>query len=266
MKTTTTNIQQIHITRVASALSAIALAALALAPFSTLPAEETPIPKPDGKPAEMTDPDGLLAHWAFESLENADGRVAIKDLVSGRRDLLRGHSRLHEGVRGSCLVLNEYDSELVRPAGGGPLVKGRAFTVEAWIAPRSYPWNWAPIVMQRDESAGFYFGIDGDGRLGLHVAAGGKWLECNSEMPFAGLLTEHQWNSDRRAWEYFGPGKPPHPRPSVTTPAGRRFPCSGGRMCSELSTRPKASGFSLMGNCWPRPRWMAGWCRRRTRS
>jgi hypothetical protein len=67
--------------------------------------------------------------------------------------------------------------------------------------------------MQRDESAGFYFGIDGDGRLGLHVAVGGKWLECNSEMPFAGLRTEHQWNSDRRAWEYFGPGKPPPPEP-----------------------------------------------------
>jgi hypothetical protein len=157
--------------------------------------------------------DGLVAHWAFESLENAEGRVVTRERVSGRLDEVRGHSRLQEGVRGSCMVLNEYDSELVRPAGGGSLVQGRAFTIEAWIAPRSYPWNWAPIVMQRDENAGFYFGVDGDGRLGLHVAVGGKWFECNSEMPFAGLLTEHQWNSDSRRWQYFGPGKPPAPEP-----------------------------------------------------
>jgi hypothetical protein len=116
-------------------------------------------------------------------------------------------------VKGYCLVLNEYDSEVVRPSGNGSLIKSKAFTCEAWIAPRSYPWNWAPILMQRDDNSGFYFGIDGDGRLGLHVAVGGKWFECNSEMPFAGLHTEHQWNSDSRKWQFFGPGNPPDPEP-----------------------------------------------------
>ena len=162
-------------------------------------------------PGQRTD--GLVAHWAFESLEKADGRTVTEDLASDRRDEVRGHSRLQEGVHGNCMVLNEYDSEVIRPGENGSLINSKAFTVEAWIAPRSYPWNWAPIVMQRDESAGFYFGIDGDGRLGLHLAVGGTWLECNSEMPFPRLLTENQWNSDSRKWEYFGPGKPPPPEP-----------------------------------------------------
>jgi hypothetical protein len=160
-----------------------------------------------------TDHGGLLAYWPFESFEQAGEHVVTGDPVGYDKDEVRGHSRLQEGVRGNCLVLNEFDSEVARPQGGGPLVTGKAFTFEAWIAPRSYPWNWAPIVMQRDDNSGFYFGIDGDGRLGLHVAVGGKWFECNSEMPFAGLLTEHQWNSDSRRWQYFGPGKAPDPEP-----------------------------------------------------
>jgi hypothetical protein len=166
-----------------------------------------------GHAAPWPQTDGLVAHWAFETLDEVEGHTVTTDLVSDRRDEVRGHSRLQEGVRGNCLVLNEYDSEVIRSAESGSLINSKAFTVEAWIAPRSYPWNWAPIVMQRDETAGYYFGIDGDGRLGLHVAVGDKWLECNSEMPFAGLLTEHQWNSDSRKWEYFGPGKPPYPEP-----------------------------------------------------
>jgi hypothetical protein len=166
-----------------------------------------------GHAAPVPQTDGLLAHWAFESLDKADGRTVTGDSAGDHRDEVRGHSRLQQGVRGNCMVLNESDSELIRPAGSGSLVNGKAFTCEAWIAPRSYPWNWAPIVMQRDDNSGFYFGVDGDGRLGLHVAVGGKWFECNSEMPFAGLLTGHQWNSDSRSWQYFGQGNPPAPEP-----------------------------------------------------
>lgn len=154
-----------------------------------------------------------VAHWAFERLDKAEGRTTTRDLAGGQCDEVKGHSRLQEGVLGHGLALNEYDSAVVRPADKGALVNGKAFTLEAWLAPRSYPWNWAPLVMQRDETGGFYFGIDGDGRLGLHVAIGGTWLECNSEMPFPGLLTEHQWNSDSRRWQYFGSGKPPVPEP-----------------------------------------------------
>ncbi|MCF7730242.1 MAG: sialate O-acetylesterase [Akkermansiaceae bacterium] len=45
-----------HMTRRAFALSSVALAALAVAPFATVSAQDPPIPKPDGKPADMTKP------------------------------------------------------------------------------------------------------------------------------------------------------------------------------------------------------------------
>ena len=47
---------QNHKTYGAFALSSIALAALAISSFAAVPAEEQPIPKPDGKPADMAKP------------------------------------------------------------------------------------------------------------------------------------------------------------------------------------------------------------------
>jgi hypothetical protein len=48
--------KQNHITRSAFALSSIALAAFGLSSFATVAAAEPPIPKPDGKPADMSKP------------------------------------------------------------------------------------------------------------------------------------------------------------------------------------------------------------------
>ena len=48
--------KQSHITRRAFALCTIALAALGMSSFATASAAETPIPKPDGKPADMSKP------------------------------------------------------------------------------------------------------------------------------------------------------------------------------------------------------------------
>ena len=48
--------KQNHITRRAFALSSIALTAFGLSSFATVAAAEPPIPKPDGKPADMSKP------------------------------------------------------------------------------------------------------------------------------------------------------------------------------------------------------------------
>jgi hypothetical protein len=48
--------KQSHITRRAFALSSIALTAFGLSSFATVSAAEPPIPKPDGKPADMSKP------------------------------------------------------------------------------------------------------------------------------------------------------------------------------------------------------------------
>ena len=89
------------------------------------------------------------------------------------------------GVRGNALRLDGETS--------GVAVKGSmlpdlapAFTVEAWIAIDAYPWNWAPIADQRkDQTAGFFFGIDSLGHLGLQAEIGGSWqmLEASQQLP-----------------------------------------------------------------------------------
>jgi hypothetical protein len=54
--------------------------------------------------------------------------------------------------------------------------------VESWVALAAYPWNWAPIVdHERDEHAGYYFGIGPLGEVGLELSHGGHWLSCRTE-------------------------------------------------------------------------------------
>ncbi|MHC4676509.1 MAG: LamG domain-containing protein, partial [Planctomycetota bacterium] len=77
---------------------------------------------------------------------------------------------------------------IIRKAADAPRLSDE-FTVEAWIAPQAYPCNWCAIVNQeKDHKAGYLFGIDVIGHVGLHLAVGGKWYECTSEdtVPFMG--------------------------------------------------------------------------------
>jgi hypothetical protein len=58
-----------------------------------------------------------------------------------------------------------------------------AFTIQAWVAIQAYPWGWCPIVTQRKgKIAGYFFGVDARGRVGLHLAMDGQWRECTSEV------------------------------------------------------------------------------------
>ena len=52
----------------------------------------------------------------------------------------------------------------------------KGVTVDAWLAVDAYPWNWVPIVDHRsEEQAGYYFGIDSFGHVGLMLAVNGQW-------------------------------------------------------------------------------------------
>jgi hypothetical protein len=47
----------------------------------------------------------------------------------------------------------------------------------------TYPWNWVPIVDQRNEDrAGYLFGIDSFGHLGFQVAVNGQWRPISSSI------------------------------------------------------------------------------------
>ena len=104
----------------------------------------------------------------------------IKD-ANGVRDAVTGNYRLVAGVRGLGLSCDGFTTCVTRKAADAPRL-GSGFTIEAWVAVQAYPWGWCPIVSQReDRKTGYLFGVDAQGHVGLHLAVGEQWRECNSE-------------------------------------------------------------------------------------
>ncbi len=104
------------------------------------------------------------------------------DKASDIVDEVKGYYWYSEGVSGNCLKLDGYTTYVVRAAEKVPNL-GRAFTIEAWIAPQTYPWNWTGIADQeKDHKAGFFFGVSADGNIGLALAGieDGQWRMCIS--------------------------------------------------------------------------------------
>jgi hypothetical protein len=102
---------------------------------------------------------GNLAH---EQIRHADGAVS-------------GVHSYNAGVAGAALWLDGETSGVQVKSAALPAL-GPVMSVEAWIAIDAYPWNWAPIVDQREhENAGFFFGVDSFGHLGLQAKIGGHW-------------------------------------------------------------------------------------------
>ena len=117
-----------------------------------------------------------IATWSFEKGADADAIVGLSEYV--------------RGVAGTGLRFDGQTTAVVRPASKAPHL-GEAFSIEAWVAIQEYPWTWCAIVNQEQRhEAGYFFGIDPDGRFGLHVAAGGKWQESRSDA----ALPLYTWN------------------------------------------------------------------------
>lgn len=126
--------------------------------------------------------EGLVAWWKFDE---GSGRTAA-DGISGHEDSIEGHFRYLGGVRGTSLKCDGSTTRVLRKAANAPRLTG-GFTVEAWVAPQAYPWNWCAIVNQeRDHEAGYFFGIDDIGHVGVHLAVDGQWRHCTTEktIPF----------------------------------------------------------------------------------
>ncbi len=122
------------------------------------------------------------AEWSFDQLLGNDpNKKMVHETAARIHDPVQGFPTQAEGVVGQALKLDGLATHLTRPADKAPAL-GEAFSFEGWIALQEYPWNWAAILNQeRDHKEGWFFGIGGDGRLGLHVAKDGKWIECNSK-------------------------------------------------------------------------------------
>jgi hypothetical protein len=129
----------------------------------------------------------LVAAWSFE--ENRPGEAL--DIAGKERDLISGFTTRAEGVSGQALKFDGFTSKVVRQAAGVPSLEN-GFTFEAWIAPQVYPWNWAAMLNQEtNHQAGWFFGMSGEGTIGLHIAKDGKWIECNSKSRLPLLKWSH---------------------------------------------------------------------------
>jgi len=118
-----------------------------------------------------------VVSWSFE--EKTPGQAL--DSAGGKWDRIAGFTTHVEGVSGKAIKFDGFTSKVVRKA-SEILSPDNGFTFEAWIAPQVSPWNWTAILNQeRDHKAGWFFGMGGDGTIGLHVAKDGKWIECNSK-------------------------------------------------------------------------------------
>ena len=125
---------------------------------------------------------GLVGWWKFDE---GKGKTAI-DSISQKEDSIQGNFQYLPGVSGAGVKFDGFTTHIIRKAAEAPRLT-YAFTIEAWVAPQAYPWNWCAIVNQeKDHKAGYFFGIDYEGRVGLQVAVNGKWRQCASEerIPF----------------------------------------------------------------------------------
>lgn len=123
---------------------------------------------------------GLWAHWKFDD-------ASALESISQREDVLVGHHGYVAGVSGKALRSDEFETAIECPPDSTAGLTSGGFAVEAWIAPRAFPWNYCPILTQRSETNGFRFGINYQGQLQLDVALGGKWVRCESPAALPGL-------------------------------------------------------------------------------
>jgi hypothetical protein len=124
---------------------------------------------------------GLVAHWSFE---NTQGKVTV-DSVTNTNDKVEGYAKYLPGVSGTGLRFDGYTTGVVREGKKAPRLKD-AFTVEAWVALNTYPWNQAPIVDdEADQQVGYALGIDPLGHVSLQVSVDRVWetLTTAAQLP-----------------------------------------------------------------------------------
>ena len=137
------------------------------------------------------------AWWKFDD----DCSGSVTESVTETKDVLAGNFRYVEGVRGKCLCMDGYTTGILRKASDVTRLSD-ALTIEAWLAPQSYPWNWTPIVNQGGEplpgepttmprKSRVFFGLDAAGHLALKLEIDGTLRECISSDPLPLLKWSH---------------------------------------------------------------------------
>jgi len=115
--------------------------------------------------------DGLVARWSFDEVH---GNIT-QDSLNKIDDKIEGFVKYVPGVSGTGMRFDGYTTGVVRDGKKAPRLK-KAFSVEAWVALNTYPWNLVPIVdHEADQQVGYLFGIDPFGHVALQVAVERVW-------------------------------------------------------------------------------------------
>ena len=137
--------------------------------------------QPDKKLSVAENKDRIVNLWTFDN----DIPGFILDRFQNKQDSLFGKYEYVPGVHGKALKLDGFRT-FVKTAGKNQQALSDAFTVEAWIAPATYPWSQCPVFdCTYQKKSGFFFGIDEIGHVVFSVAAGTSWYEINRDsQPF----------------------------------------------------------------------------------
>ncbi|HSH18842.1 MAG TPA: LamG domain-containing protein [Draconibacterium sp.] len=127
----------------------------------------------------------ISASWDFNF---CNSRI-LTDNVSNINDSVQGNFKLVNGISGKALKLDGFSTRITRKASQLPEL-GDSFTVEAWIAAATYPWNWVPILAQGEMGkSGFYFGVGPQGQVGISASIDGTWQSCETK----GMIELREW-------------------------------------------------------------------------
>ncbi|GGF26719.1 hypothetical protein GCM10010954_27200 [Halobacillus andaensis] len=143
-----------------------------------------------------------ISSWSFEEGEGAatlDEASGIEDKIeyvfNEAEDKDDSNPMWREGIKNNALLFDGYSTWIERPADEwGEL--GSSFTVEGWVAPRSYEWGGDDKVsailsqLNAGEGKGFVFGMGRHGSLEMKAAFEGEEVRATTESS----LEKHEWS------------------------------------------------------------------------
>ena len=119
-----------------------------------------------------------LMHWGFEKIENRN----LIESAGSIKDTIEGNFNQAPGIAGNGLRFDGFTTCLIRDKNDGQS-PGNEFTVEAWVALGSYPWNWCPVITnESSETKGFKLSVGPLGQASFECAINGQWLTIASEI------------------------------------------------------------------------------------
>lgn len=129
-----------------------------------------------GEKVKKTGISGVVLNFKFDDglVKNEQyARESVSDVLYPIKGV---KSYWRKGVSGTCLSFDSYSNAVVLPSSKCPPIND-GLTIEAWIAPQEYPFNWAAIVDHLDNKSGYFLGMDVKGQIGFRIGSNNSIIE-----------------------------------------------------------------------------------------